>query len=83
MPAIAGSTVMLEESATFEVRGEMFFIRLGNFTFAMPPSVFTASFGNAAECLHIFRTVPRRAAEVIHVDFNSKFERVYPKDKIA
>lgn len=80
MPDRIEACFFVEGPPEFEYRDGMFHIthRIGNYSFerCMQPSVFMQALRAAAECArkHKFGT-----GEVIHAEFASKFERIFPK----
>jgi hypothetical protein len=75
------ATVLIEEAPEFEFSGGLFYVRDGQGVRAMRPTAFFQGFHSAAQAMQDYHA--RTSGEVIPVDFNSKFERVFPADKSA
>jgi hypothetical protein len=87
MPALRNldAVMFVDEPPEFEYRDGMFFIRQRIsetciIERVMRPSIFMQSIARAAAVAREHRL---GGAEIIPVDFDSKFERVFPKDKSA
>jgi hypothetical protein len=83
--ALCGAPIVLDEppEISFNRKTGLFCVAIKQLglCLAYPPSAFVQAFADAAN--HVRELRIGKTGEVIEVDFDSKFERVYPIDKIA
>jgi hypothetical protein len=72
---------LIEEPPEFEFRSGLFYVTDCSGVRVFLPAIFFQTFHGAAQVMQDYHA--RAEATVITVDFTSKFERVYPKDKGA